>query len=151
MRFRIGSDVGRALFFRLSFAAVSGHPQSESTPRWAVSGALIVVQVFFALNYLAAKVVLREIPPATWALMRVAGAATLLFVVVLVLRRPLPRSRSILGRFAVFSIFGVVINQLCFVEGLSRTTPTHASIIMKLISRRFQENSFEFAFCLYLR
>jgi len=30
---------------------------------------------------------------------------------------------------ALYALFGVVINQSCFVEGLSRTTPIHSSII----------------------
>jgi len=30
---------------------------------------------------------------------------------------------------AVFSVFGVAVNQVCFVEGLQRTTATHSAII----------------------
>ncbi len=32
-------------------------------------------------------------------------------------------------RIAGYALFGVVINQICFVEGLSRTTPTHSSLV----------------------
>jgi drug/metabolite transporter (DMT)-like permease len=106
---------------------------SNATPRSLIYGALLLVQVFFGLHYLAAKPLLREIPPAAWALMRVAGAAVLLLFAVRLLGRRLPRSRRILGRLALYSVFGVVLNQLCFVEGLSRTTPAHASILMSAI------------------
>ena len=92
-----------------------------------------MVQVFFGLHYLAAKIVLLEIPPRAWALLRVSGAAVLLLATVRVLNRRLPRSRRDVGLLALFSVFGVVINQVCFVEGLSRTTPTHASLIMTMI------------------
>jgi drug/metabolite transporter (DMT)-like permease len=37
------------------------------------------------------------------------------------------------ARLAVFALFGVVFNQILFVEGLSRTTPAHSSIINSLI------------------
>jgi drug/metabolite transporter (DMT)-like permease len=107
--------------------------EKNPTPTWVVYGSLIFVQVLFGVHYLAAKVVLHEIPPGLWALLRVAGAGGLLLIVALALRRPLPRSWPVIGRLALFSVFGVVINQLCFVEGLSRTTPTHSSIIMTSI------------------
>lgn len=108
-------------------------PDAAAPPRAPVYGALVLVQVLFGLHYLASKVLLREIPPALWALMRVASAAVLLLVIVRLLGRRLPRSGKVLGRLALYSVFGVVINQLCFVEGLSRTTPSHSSILMTAI------------------
>lgn len=101
--------------------------------RPAVVGALILVQVFFGLSYLASKVLLDFIPPRAWAVVRVVGAALILLAAVRLLRRPIPRAPRDLLRLAVFSIFGVVINQVLFVEGLSRTTPAHSSIIMTSI------------------
>ena len=101
--------------------------------RPAVAGALILVQVFFGLNYLASKVLLDFIPPRAWAVVRVLGAALILLAAVRLLRRPMPTAPRDLGRLAVFSIFGVMINQVLFVEGLSRTTPAHSSIIMTSI------------------
>ncbi len=97
--------------------------------RAAVSGALLLVQLFFGLHYLAAKLVLAEIPPRAWAGIRVVAAAAVLLVLVSALRVPLRFSRGDLGRLAAYSLFGVVINQVCFVEGLYRTTPTHSAII----------------------
>ena len=47
---------------------VSG--STPPTPRSLVYGALVLVQIFFGLHYLAAKSVLREIPPGAWVLMR---------------------------------------------------------------------------------
>ena len=57
------------------------------------------------------------------------AAAVVLLAVTRLLKRPIPRSRSDLSRLAVYSLFGVVINQICFVEGLSRTSPTHSSLV----------------------
>jgi len=108
-------------------------PRDPDAPRTFVYGALVTVQVLFGLHYLASKVVLREIPPALWALMRVASAALLLLLIARWLGRRLPRSGKDLARLALYSIFGVLINQLCFVEGLSRTTPSHAAILMTAI------------------
>jgi len=80
-------------------------PDAAATPRAPVYGALVLVQVFFGLHYLASKVLLREIPPALWALMRVASAAMLLLVIVRLLGRRLPRSGKVLGRLALYSVF----------------------------------------------
>ena len=106
---------------------------SAATPPLLVYGALGLVQVFFGVHYLLAKVVLREIPPAVWALIRVSAAAALLLATVVLSGKRLPRSPAVLARLALYAVFGVVINQLCFVEGLSRTTPGHSSILMVAI------------------
>lgn len=105
----------------------------ERTDRARVVLALIAVQVFFGVHYLAAKILLEEIPPRAWAVIRVAGAAALLVAAARFWGRALPSDRRDLGRLALWSIFGVVVNQICFVEGLSRTTATHSAIINTLI------------------
>jgi drug/metabolite transporter (DMT)-like permease len=90
----------------------------------------VLVQVLFGLHYLLAKILLEEIPPRVWAPLRAGGAAALLLLATRALGRRLPTGRAVLGRLALYSLLGVVINQLCFMEGLSRTTATHSSIIM---------------------
>lgn len=57
------------------------------------------------------------------------AAAVVLLAAARLLRRPIPSSGGDLGRLAVYALFGVVINQICFVEGLSRTTPTHSALV----------------------
>jgi drug/metabolite transporter (DMT)-like permease len=97
--------------------------------RLAVVGALVLVQVLFGIHYLAAKILLVEIPPRTWAVLRVVAAGAVLWGIVLARRTPLPRDPRDIARLALYSLFGVVINQVCFVEGLRRTTPIHSSLI----------------------
>lgn len=97
--------------------------------RARVIAALVVVQLFFGVHYLMAKVLLVTIPPRVWAPIRVAGAAAILVTAASAMGRPFPRERGDLGRLALFSVFGVIINQICFVEGLHRTTPTHSALI----------------------
>lgn len=97
--------------------------------RAAVAAALLAVQLFFGLHYLAAKLILAEIPPRAWASIRITAAAAILLGIVRGLGRRWPSSRADLRRLALYSVFGVVINQLCFVEGLKRTTPTHSALI----------------------
>jgi drug/metabolite transporter (DMT)-like permease len=109
------------------------NPDAGSRERFRVVAALTVIQIFFGVHYLAGKIVLHEIPPRAWALLRVVGAAALLVALVHALGRRFPRTPRDLALLAVFSIFGVAINQVCFVEGLSRTTAIHSAIINTLI------------------
>jgi len=104
-----------------------------STPRPLVYGALVLVQLLFGVHYLMAKVVLREIEPAVWALIRVSAAAALMLALVPLTGRRFPREPGLYGQLALYAVFGVVINQWCFVEGLSRTTAGHSSILMVAI------------------
>jgi drug/metabolite transporter (DMT)-like permease len=108
-------------------------PEAGRVERIRVLAALTLIQVFFGVHYLAGKIVLAQIPARAWAPLRVAGAAVLLVGLALALRRRFPRAPGDLALLAVFSLFGVAINQVCFVEGLSRTTATHSAIINTLI------------------
>jgi drug/metabolite transporter (DMT)-like permease len=95
--------------------------------------ALTVIQIFFGVHYLAGKIVLQEIPPRAWAVLRVAGAAVLLLAMTRAFGRRFPKAPRDLALLALFSFFGVAVNQVCFVEGLSRTTAIHSAIINTLI------------------
>ena len=92
--------------------------------------ALIFVQIFFATLPIAVKIALRDLSSPALALLRVAGAA-LLFVA---LQRALVGER-VRGRrdylwLAVYSIFGVILNQLLYITALSLTTATAAQTLV---------------------
>jgi drug/metabolite transporter (DMT)-like permease len=96
--------------------------------RVRVLGALVLVQVFFAVHYVVAKILLATVSADAWAALRVMSAAALLLAVFAV-RGGARVAPGDLLKLAGFSIFGVVLNQICFIEGLSRTTPAHSSLI----------------------
>lgn len=98
-----------------------------------VGWALACVQIFFGIHYFVAKLILQMMPPRAWAAVRITAAAALLLAYNLVFLRRHPRRLADVGRLALFALFGVVLNQILFVEGLARTTPAHSSIINSLI------------------
>ncbi len=100
-----------------------------ASDRGRVFAALVAVQVAFGVHYPVAKLLLAEIEPRAWAALRIVAAAAIMLGVALATGRRFPRRPSDWGRLAVFAVFGVVINQIFFVEGLSRTTPTHSAVI----------------------
>lgn len=96
--------------------------------RVRVLAALVLVQVFFAVHYVVAKILLATIPPDAWAAIRVTAAAAVLLVVFVARGGARIAPRDLL-KLAGFSVFGVMLNQICFLEGLSRTTPAHSALI----------------------
>jgi len=94
--------------------------------------ALLSIQVLFGINYLASKVIVTEMSPAAWAVLRTSGAFLVLAVVALAGRRRLPPRRD-LWLLAVCALFGVVFNQGFFLEGLSRTTVGRSALICSQI------------------
>jgi drug/metabolite transporter (DMT)-like permease len=92
--------------------------------------ALLAVQVLFSTLPIAAKYyVLPHVPPAGLVLLRTAGGAALLLAIARARgRRPVDDRRD-LARLALYAALGVAINQLLFIEGLSRTTAVNAQVI----------------------
>jgi drug/metabolite transporter (DMT)-like permease len=94
-----------------------------------VLAALLAVQLLFAAHYIASKWILDSISAPAWVAIRVVGAALVLLCIAAVSVREWPRSWMLYARLAGLSIFGIVINQVLFIEGLSRTTPAHSALI----------------------
>ena len=95
--------------------------------------ALITVSLLFGGSYVFTKRLLDAVPPVSpgaWVLFRMAAATTVFLPMALVLRgrRPWP-TRRVLGGLLVASFFGVVLNQILFVEGMARTTPEHSAVV----------------------
>lgn len=96
--------------------------------------ALVMVQVLFGSSVILGKLALAAFPPFAIVGFRVAGAA-LAFTVLQKSRGSLRLER--LGhylQFAVFSLLGVVCNQLLFFKGLSLTTATNTSLLAVMIA-----------------
>ena len=94
-----------------------------------VTLALLSVQLLFAVHYVAAKWLLTLIPPPAWVALRVTGAAVVLVLVTRSRWKDWPRDRGTWLKLAVLAVFGVVLNQILFLEGLSRTVPSHSALI----------------------
>jgi drug/metabolite transporter (DMT)-like permease len=94
-----------------------------------VHAVLLTVAVLFSLNYVVSKLGMREFAPLTFAWLRVAGSAILLWLFAR--REPFPRTSF--RRVTLFSILGVVINQTMFLSGLAFTSVHLAAILITAI------------------
>jgi drug/metabolite transporter (DMT)-like permease len=86
--------------------------------------ALLLVQLFFATLPIAVKVALRDLSPPALALLRVAGAAALFWALHRATVGERVRGWGDYGRLALYSLFGVIANQLLYITALTLTTAT---------------------------
>ncbi len=103
-------------------------PNRRDHDPWRVRAALVAVQLLFGVHYLVAKWIVSELSPAAWACLRVLSSFAVLLALALLLRRRLPPWRSVLY-LGFCSVFGVMLNQALFLEGIARTTPAHSALI----------------------
>ena len=98
--------------------------------------ALVVVQLCFGLFPPFAKWAFRDevFTPSVVAAYRVAGGALILglFAVLIYGRRCLPK-RADLPRLLACAVFGVVLNQGLFLEGVKRTSAVNTGLLICLI------------------
>ncbi|MGI8812257.1 MAG: DMT family transporter [Pyrinomonadaceae bacterium] len=91
--------------------------------------ALLGVQAFFGSLPVVGKIVLGSIPPIALVGFRVGITALVLFLFQLYRKRIWLQHSSDYLRLAIFSLFGVVFNQLLFVGGLSLTKASNTSLL----------------------
>jgi len=110
----------------------SGEQDSETT---AISPlfALIPAQLLFGSLPVIGKVVLAVIPAIGIVGIRTAITAIILITIQLARRRFWLKYKNDYWRFAVLSLFGVVLNQLFFISGLSLTTASNTSLLAVMI------------------
>ena len=106
-----------------------------------MAGSIGLVVVVWAVNFIAAKVGLRYLPPVTMASFRVVLAGISMVPAYLICSR-LPAfqdaqrfrkrgfTRGDLWTFLYLGFFGVVVNQMCFTMGLRYTSVSHAAVIV---------------------
>jgi drug/metabolite transporter (DMT)-like permease len=117
----------------------SDHPSGPG--RTAIAVAVLLVVFLWALNFIAGKIALRNLPSEAVASFRVFLAALAMVPTYLICAR-MPafaeametRARGFHARdlwtFFYLGFFGVVINQMCFAIGLNHTSVSHGAVIV---------------------
>lgn len=100
--------------------------------RRVVQLVLLLAQVLLASLGIAGKLALEELPPAALVQLRVLGAA-LTFALLLRRRLLVLRSASDGWRLAFYSLLGVVLNQLLYMQGLAYTTAINANLLITTV------------------
>ena len=120
----------------------SSRGRAPSRPVIAILIGLIIV--IWAVNFIAAKIGLRYLPPLTMASFRVCGAGLVMvpfymalknwpvFAEAAAARQERGFAARDLWRFLYLGVFGVSVNQFCFTLGLNYTSVSHAAVIVGL-------------------
>lgn len=108
--------------------------QTAATTNYSPHIALLGVQLFFGTLPVVGKYVLQTIPNFALVGFRVGGAA-LAFIVLQSFSKDGLRldKKSHYWWFLLYSLLGVALNQILFVNGLARTTATNTSLLAVLI------------------
>ncbi|MSP61264.1 MAG: DMT family transporter [Myxococcales bacterium] len=107
---------------------VDAGPATATATATRVYLALLAVQILFASLGVAAKIALRQVPPPALVVIRLCFGAAV-FLGLWAARGRERVARADLARIALYAVFGLIANQLLFIEGLSRTTATNAVVI----------------------
>jgi drug/metabolite transporter (DMT)-like permease len=95
--------------------------------------ALIPAQFLFGSLPVIGKIVLAVLPPMALVGIRVGITAIILTVIQAFRRRLWLKQKGDYWRLAALSLFGVVLNQLFFISGLSLTTASNTSLLAVMI------------------
>jgi len=107
---------------------------SKNESPWFVHPALLTVGLIYGGSYSIAKIALSGyVPPFGFALLRVFFGMLILNALHAVTVKEKVTDKKDLFLLAKCGLFGVALNQLLFLKGLSLTTAVNSSIIMTLI------------------
>ena len=96
--------------------------------------ALLFVQFFFGASAVLGKLAMKEFPPFAVVGFRVGGAALAFYTLARWRGGSLALDKfEHYLYFALFSVFGVILNQLFFFKGLQLTTATNTSLLAVMI------------------
>jgi drug/metabolite transporter (DMT)-like permease len=110
-----------------SGGAAAAHPRGL-TLAFALAGVLLI----WSTNYIAGKIALAHLPALSIVSFRFEISATVLLGIYFAHRNRAPLRRSDLWTFVYLGFFGFMINQGCFVIGLSHTTSEHSVVIIAM-------------------
>lgn len=90
---------------------------------------LLAVVLFWAFNLAVVKVGLREFEPLAYNLVRFVCASGVLLLLTRLTEGPLAVPRRDLGILVLLGVVGHTLYQICFIEGLARTTASSAALL----------------------
>lgn len=120
----------------LGFSEAKYYPlrlESKQDNSFAPFAALLPAQLLFGSLPVIGKIVLAVLPPIALVGIRTGITALILIGIQLFRGRFWLKEQGDYWRFAVLSLFGVVLNQLFFIGGLSLTTASNTSLLAVMI------------------
>lgn len=102
--------------------------------RFLISNLAMIATVFFwGISFISTKIVLRELPPSTIALIRFAIASFVLAILLQKLEPGFKITRREMPRFMLSGLFGITLYFFFENTGISLTTAVNASLIVTFV------------------
>jgi len=111
-------------------ATSSSHATRQRPSSLALALGLGAVLLVWSVNYIVGKITLKHIDGLTLAALRAELVAAMLLAIYFAHRQRMPLRTRDIWTFVYLGFFGYVVNQGCFIVGLSRTTSDHSVIII---------------------
>ncbi len=102
-------------------------------PALSPATGMLLVVLFWGGNFTATKLAFAEIPPLAFTALRFAVASLVLWLIVRRVEGPRPLPPGALPRLLALGLVGNTGYQLCFVEGLARTSATKSAMILAIL------------------
>jgi drug/metabolite transporter (DMT)-like permease len=104
--------------------------------RWTFYALLVLMELFWSLHYIASKYALREFRPLVLASLRIGAATLILGLISTVSGKGDAARNSKTSRprtlFLQLGLFGIALNQLFFILGLSKSLASHSALIISI-------------------
>jgi len=110
-------------------AVITSAPAEPQRSNLSAHFSLVTVQALFGSLPVIAKIVLTQMSPVALVGFRIGITAVILFIFQLLRRRIFLQHRADYLCLAVLSIFGITLNQLLFIGGLSLTKAVNTSLL----------------------
>jgi drug/metabolite transporter (DMT)-like permease len=95
---------------------------------------LVFMELLWSLHYVASKYALREFNPLVLASLRIMAATLILGVIAATFKEEAPpreaKTSQSRGLFLQLGLFGIALNQLFFILGLSKSLASHSALII---------------------
>ncbi|MBK7594291.1 MAG: DMT family transporter [Gemmatimonadetes bacterium] len=102
-----------------------------TTPRLSPSAGMLLVTLFWGGNFTATKLAFAQIEPLAFTALRFLLATAVLWAILRVVEpAPAPLPRGAATKLIWLGVVGNTLYQLCFIEGLARTSATKSSLIL---------------------
>lgn len=96
---------------------------------------LIIAQCIFGINFIASKLILSQFSPTLWSAIRFSISGLVLLIVGLIkYKKSFPKiTINYVSHIFIYSVLGITLCQITFLQGLKLTTAINASILTSLI------------------
>ncbi|KPV62035.1 MAG: putative DMT superfamily transporter inner membrane protein [Candidatus Bathyarchaeota archaeon BA1] len=95
-----------------------------------IDAMLIGMSLIWGINFSIVKTALTELSPSTFNSLRFGLASLFMLILLWIFERDIGFRRKDIARLILLGLIGNTVYQLCFINGIARTTASNSSLIL---------------------